>query len=118
MRSIFNLVLFISYALCSGCGLIILKIAMSKNELSVTTLKYIVFSAKFWIGFFLYLCGFLLWMFILTRFKLNVAFPIAMSLFFIVSSLGSYFILGEPCGIRHIFGIAICFFGILLIGSG
>lgn len=118
MRYLSNFIVFISYALCSGCGLIILKIAMSKNELSVTTLKHIVLSSQFWIGFSLYLCGFLLWMFILAKFKLNVAFPIAMSLFFIVSSLGSYFILGEHLSVRHIFGIGICFFGILLIGLG
>ena len=92
-----------------------LKIAMVERPLSSTWLFKTFFQNKFLIGFFLYAIGFLLWLHILSKFKLNVAFPIAISLFFIVSSLGSYFILKETFGFYHILGILLCFAGILLI---
>jgi drug/metabolite transporter (DMT)-like permease len=111
-----NFVIFGAYAFCSGYGLILLKMAMSRNELSLSTLRYIFSDLKFLVGFSLYVCGFLIGMYILSKFHLNVAFPIAMALFFIVSSLGSYFLLGESFSLKQIFGIALCFLGIVLVG--
>lgn len=116
MKNLLNFAVFTAYALASGCGLILLKIAMSKHDLSLSTLRYVILDVKFLVGFSLYVCGFLLWMYILSKFDLNVAFPIAMALFFVVSSLGSYFILGESINIKHSFGIILCFFGIVLVG--
>lgn len=115
MRILLNIILFLGYALCSGSGLIILKTAMNNKALNSLNLIQTFLQVRFIIGFFLYACGFLLWMFILSKFKLNVAFPIATSLFFIVSGLGSYFILKESFSIQHILGIILCFCGILLI---
>lgn len=111
-----NFAVFAAYAFCSGYGLILLKMAMSRNDLSLSTLRYVIFDLKFLVGFSLYVCGFLLWMYILSKFHLNVAFPIAMALFFVVSSLGSYFVLGESFSLKQIFGIALCFLGIVLVG--
>jgi uncharacterized protein YebE (UPF0316 family) len=90
MSNLNSIIIFIAYALCSGCGLIILKMVMSDTELSLANITSLILNIKFIIGFILYVFGFLLWMSILSKFKLNVAFPVAMSLFFIVSSLGSY----------------------------
>jgi multidrug transporter EmrE-like cation transporter len=56
-------------------------------------------------------------MFILSRFKLNIAFPIATSLFFIISLLGSYFILKESFSFLQAMGIMLCLLGILLIST-
>ncbi|MCG7850988.1 MAG: hypothetical protein MIO92_00540 [Methanosarcinaceae archaeon] len=107
---------FSAYALCSGCGLILLKIALTGNTVSIDSFRSLILDLKFLAGFSLYVCGFLLWMFILSKFNLNVAFPIAMALFFIVSSLGSFFILGEVFSTKHVIGIALCFIGIILVG--
>jgi drug/metabolite transporter (DMT)-like permease len=116
MNNLFYFAVFIAYALSSGCGLILLKIAMSKNDSSLSTLRYVIFDLKFLVGFSLYVCGFLLWMYILSKFNLNVAFPIAMALFFIVSSLGSYYVLGEVFSLKHVIGTCLCFLGIILVG--
>jgi hypothetical protein len=91
-----NFAIFTAYAFCSGYGLILLKMAMSRSELSLSTLRYVFFDLKFLVGFSPYVCGFLLWMYILSKFHLNVAFPIAMALFFIFSSLGSFFYWESP----------------------
>ncbi len=116
MRNLFNVFVFLAYAICSGSGLIILKIAVSGKEISFGNLIAIIFNIQFLIGFFLYVCGFFIWIYILSIFKLNIAFPIAMSLFFIISSLGSLFILREPFSIQQIAGTVLCFLGIVLIG--
>ena len=115
MRIFPNIILFLGYALCSGSGLIVLKTAMNNRALKSLNLIQTFFQLKFIIGFFLYACGFLLWMLILSKFKLNIAFPIATSLFFIISGLGSYFILKETFTIIQVFGIFLCLAGILLI---
>jgi len=115
MKLLLNILLFLLYAACSGTGLIVLKIAVAEKPSGSFWLMQVLLQFKFLIGFFLYACGFLLWMYILSKFDLNVAFPIAMSLFFIVSSLGSYLILQETFGLYRILGIILCFGGILLV---
>mgnify|MGYP006224710455 CR=1 FL=1 len=115
MKFILDIILFIGYALCSGIGLVILKTAMNNKFLKDLNYIETFFQVRFILGFLLYACGFLLWMVILSKYKLNIAFPIAISLFFIVSGLGSYFILRESFTLLQFVGIALCFFGILLI---
>jgi len=105
-----------SYGICSGLGLILLKMAVSEPQFSTKYFWLLAGNFKFVIGFSLYVVGFLLWLLILSKYRLNVAFPIAMSIFFIISSLGSYFILSEPFDLKHIIGIVLCFSGILLVG--
>jgi len=107
--------IFILYALSSSSGLIVLKMAMSAQPVRLNTILSILVSQKFIIGFGLYLVGFLTWMFIISKFRINFAFPIAISLFFIVTGLGSYFILKEPITLQHLFGILFCLIGIMLI---
>ena len=87
MQKISTALLFLSYALCSGGGLVILKHVVSNRRINHANDVFpILLSGRFLIGFLLYACGFILWMVILSKCKLNVAFPTAMSLFFIVSS--------------------------------
>lgn len=105
-----------SYGICSGLGLILLKMAVSEPHFSMQRIILLAFDLKFLLGFGLYVAGFLLWLFILSKYRLNVAFPVAMSIFFIISSLGSYFILSEPFNAKHLIGIGLCFVGILMVG--
>ena len=115
MGKLFSIILFISYALCSGSGLIIIKIAMNNKSAKSLNIVHTFLQTEFFIGFLLYAFGFLLWMLILSKYKLNIAFPIAMSLFFVVSGLGSYFILNESFARIQVIGILFCLIGILLI---
>jgi len=54
-------------------------------------------------------------MIILSKFKLNFAFRFAMSLFFIVSSLGNLMILRENFSMSHIAGTLFCLIGIIIV---
>jgi len=116
ITTIHNIGLFILYALCSSSGLIILKIAMNNKAPNSLNILDFFLQPKFIIGFVLYAFGFVLWLMIISKFKLNIAFPIATSLFFITLTLGSYFILNEIFPTIHIVGIGFCLIGILLIG--
>jgi len=88
---------------------------VSNSEVGKGNIILQMLTFKFFVGFFLYGCGFILWLVILSRINLNVAFPIAMSLFFITTAIGSYFIIKEPFRIMQFFGMVLCFAGILLI---
>lgn len=114
--NLYKVFIFTFYGLCSGLGLILLKMAVSDTHFTIRRLVLLAYDIKFLLGFGLYATGFLLWLLILSKFRLNVAFPIAMSIFFTISSLGSYFILSEPFDLKHVLGILFCFFGILLVG--
>lgn len=115
MFKIFDIGLFLLYSLFSGGGLIILKSTLTGKKLNIDSILGLLTNLYFILGFILYALGFALWMIILSKFKLNIAFPIAMSLFFVVSSLGSYFILSEEFSIRLIIGIVLCLVGIIVI---
>ena len=118
MNMLNTLLLFLAYSLSSGFGLILLKRAVTGIEFKFTSKLFTeLLNLEFIFGFLLYAFGFICWMAILAKLRLNVAFPIAMSLFFIVSSFGSYFILNEPFNLRNILGIIICLIGIILISS-
>ena len=115
MNLLINAVIFGMYAIFSGAGLIVLKTAMTENPPELSKLYNLIYSTKFLVGFLLYAAGFLTWMFILSKFRLNFAFPISISLFFIVLSLGSYFFLKETFGGYQIIGTILCLSGILLV---
>lgn len=116
MKFIYNFLIFLSYAIFSGSGLILLKIALTEKPFNLGNLAVIFISPKFLAGMVLYVCGFFIWLFIISRFNVNVAYPAVVSLFFIVTGLGSHFILKESFTAQHIIGIAFCLFGIILIG--
>ncbi len=111
-----TILIFIAYSLFSGIGLILLKMAVSSSKFVFDIKAMIDFvSIKLVIGFSFYVIGFVLWMIILSKFKLNFAFPIAMSLFFIVSSIGSLMVLKESFSIGQIVGTLFCLIGIIII---
>ncbi|MCF8234523.1 MAG: hypothetical protein K9G67_06565 [Bacteroidales bacterium] len=116
MKLIYNILLFAAYALSSGFGLILLKRAVTDKKFALSFKEIIrLINTELIIGFVLYAVGFICWMVILSKLKLNVAFPVAMSLFFIVSAMGSYFILKEPLTFKTLAGMLVCLVGIILI---
>ncbi len=111
-----TLLTFIVYVVISGSGLIILKIALNETSLSPKNIVQVFLSVKFLIGFSMYASSFLMFMFILSKFKLNVAYPLATALFFVYISLASYFILKESFSAQQVIGIVFCMLGVILIG--
>lgn len=115
IKILLTLLTFIVYVIVSGSGLIILKIALNETPLSPKNLMQVFFNVKFLIGFSLYALSFLMFIFILSKFKLNVAYPLATALFFVYINLASYFILKESFSVQQVIGIIFCMFGVVLI---
>jgi len=112
-----NVILFAAYALFSGGGLVLIKHSMEKSIVNFSSLLDSVLSKGFILGFILYILGFLSWLVILSKFKLNFAFPVAMSLFFLVSMGSSVLFLKESITTLHVIGIILCLLGIIIITS-
>ena len=67
------------------------------------------------LGAALYGCSFLLWMFILSRTQLSVAFPVVIGATLAATTLGAWLVLREPVNLVRLAGIAVVFAGIVLV---
>ncbi|WP_018701284.1 EamA family transporter [Amorphus coralli] len=110
-----NLALFLGYTLGSVCGLVLLKthLGLARDALNGT----LHWGPLFFVGLgaALYICGFLLWLGILSRMELSIAYPIAIGLTLVFSSLASWFLLSEPISLVRIMGTLLIFVGIVVI---
>ena len=74
-----------------------------------------VFTSPFLLsGLFLYAMSFLLWLFILAKVKLSVAYPIT-SLNFVLVLLLSYYFFGEKLTMAQYFGVVLIIFGVWIL---
>lgn len=67
------------------------------------------------LGIFLFGISFLLWLFILSKLKLNIAYPIAVSVEVSLASLGAWIFFHEYLSLIQIIGIIIVIIGIFFI---
>ncbi len=67
-----------------------------------------------WLGVSCYIAAFVLWMTILSRLPLGVAFP-ASAMTLIVVIFVSYLVLGESINLWQLIGVALVMFGVLLL---
>ncbi|MBC8386449.1 MAG: EamA family transporter [Actinobacteria bacterium] len=117
MKIVINVLLFLLYTVFSGGGLVLIKLSLEQRIVNTSTLYNLFLKKEFIIGFIMYALGFTAWLIILSKFKLNFAFPIAMSLFFIFTLFTSMVVLKESITILHGLGIILCLIGIILITS-
>lgn len=66
-------------------------------------------------GLFLLGVAFLLWLFVISRIKINVAYPVVASLTISLIALFSWLFFKEHLGPIQILGIAVIIFGIFLV---
>ena len=91
------------YALISAYGLYKIKIADGMED------------SALWLGALAYGVGFLIWMFILRKFPLSIAFPIAAGALIMVTQGLSYALLKEAMTSMHLIGVAMIVAGIGLV---
>ncbi len=103
MTVFINIALMLFYVSVSAYGLFLIK---SSKE---------IFSSTFLAGVAMYGFGFLLWLWILMRLPLSVAFPIAAGSLIVATVLVGFFLLGEPVAPLHAVGIIAILSGIFLI---
>ena len=66
-------------------------------------------------GVFLFGFSFLLWLFVLSRIQLNIAYPIALSGEVALATIGAYFLFKEYLSLFQILGIVLIIVGIFLL---
>ena len=103
MTAVVNTGLLLVYVSLSAYGLYLLKAAPR------------ILSETFFIGFLLYGTGFLLWLWILMRLPLSVAFPTAAGSLILATLLVGHFLLGEPITPLHAIGALAILAGIIVI---
>jgi len=111
-----NIVLFAAYVTASSAGLLLLKRALVRiraagNHFLVLTPDTILLST----GFVLYVVSFVIWIRILARMPLSIAYPIAIGLTLAFSTTGAALLLGERLGTVRIAGILLIFAGCVVL---
>lgn len=96
---------FCAYVLASAAGLVLIKRADA------------LMSWRFAAGFALYGAGFLVWLWLLRRLPLSVAFPTAAGTLIAATTLGGYLFLGERLVVAQLVGIGLIAAGIVLVFS-
>ena len=74
-----------------------------------------IIDLKFFLGCFFYLCGALIWVYILRIFPLSYAFPVAASGLIICTSLTGFFFLKETISTNHLLSILLILAGIIFL---
>lgn len=98
-----NAWLFCAYVATSAAGLVLIKQTAE------------VWSWRFAAGLLLYGAGFLVWLWLLRRLPLSMAFPAAAGALIAATVLGGYFVLGEKLSATQAVGIGLILVGITLV---
>lgn len=90
--------------------------ALFMNTKGASTLieKYI-YNPWLLFAIFTYGLATLLWVYILTSVKLNVAYPVTIGLSYVLTLVGGYFIFGESLGFLGGVGIMLILVGIIFV---
>ncbi len=114
-----TIILYVGYTLCSVAGIIIIKSAFP-DILAARSAGMIKWAPliQLGIGAVLYVISFGLWMVILSRYPLSMAYPVAIGLTLGFSTLIAFLFLQETIGFAKLVGIGLIFFGIFLIFRG
>jgi multidrug transporter EmrE-like cation transporter len=111
-----DILLFAAYTVTSVIGLLLLKHALPlvrvdwPATLSVSS-PILLLAA----GACLYISSFAVWMIILARQELSSAYPTAVGLTLVFSTIGAAVLLSEALTAARIVGIGLIFIGILLV---
>lgn len=108
-------IIFILYIICSALGMVLIKLGGQNTQIRLSHLGLqFQFSWLFFLGAFLYILSFLLWMYILQRFSLTYISPLAYGIMFVVMAILSYFILNETMSGLQILGLILILGGVLI----
>ena len=107
-------IIFVIYALMSASGLFLIKTGADSSSLAVAdSLLNIQLSPRLIIGFIIYVCSFLLSVYIISRMKLSMFYPISTGTLLVLSSLLGYFFLKEHIGVPQLIGMGLILAGVI-----
>jgi drug/metabolite transporter (DMT)-like permease len=118
--TIVNFLLILANTVLLVCGQFLWKLGLKYNEMSFRSLRTVVqllFSPYILGGLMLYAIATVLWLFILSRVDLGLAYPVQ-SLAYIFAVFGAYWIFNEPLSVPKIIGCLLILSGVIFIGRG
>jgi multidrug transporter EmrE-like cation transporter len=111
-----DIALFAVYTASSVIGLLLVKHAMPLARADWQSGFAVSASALLLVfGACLYIASFAIWLVILARHELSVAYPTAIGLTLAFSTVGAAVYLAEPLSVLRFSGIILIFLGILLV---
>lgn len=110
-----TVLLYAGYTIGSVAGLLILKTYLPLAKQAFDGIVVWNALAFVGVGAALYIASFLLWLAILSRSELSVAYPIAIGLTLCLTALAGWFILNEPVSALRIVGMSLIFLGIVVV---
>lgn len=118
MRGWQTALIFGLYALPNVGGLVMMKYGLTiMREMPQSATYFGPRSSFVLIGGALYVLSFLIWLAILARYELSQAYPVAIGLTLVLSSLASSILLGESLTLIRILGILFVFAGIWMVAQ-
>ena len=106
-----SLWMLLAASLAAACGQLLLKVGAQHRIHAVEFL-----NAPIALGLLLYLCGTILWIYVLSKEKLVVVYAFT-ALTFVLVYLGAVLVLGESLTIRASGGIALVLAGLYLLAG-
>ncbi|WP_062197261.1 EamA family transporter [Massilibacterium senegalense] len=116
--SIGNFFLILLNTIVLVSGQFLFKFGLNGKDISfqsVWSIIRLLFSPYIFSGLFLYALATVLWLFILTRVPLSIAYPIQ-SIAYILAVFGAYFVFNEPLTFYKILGCIFIMIGVSFIG--
>lgn len=116
-------ILVLTFAMSSSGGLLLIKKAFNAQKYEgispwqIEGILQLFYGGIFLPGFFLYLTGFLIWLYILSKNDLSTAFPIASGMLYIGILMSSTLFLHEKLTTIRIAGVFFILLGTILISK-
>lgn len=112
----FDLATLVVYTLCSASGLLLMRAGLGEARHDWLNDGVIGWPAAIAsIGIAFYVASFFLWLAILTRNPVSIAYPVAIGLTLIFVAIGAKLFLGEALSLPRLGGMAIILGGIILV---
>jgi len=109
-------IVFVMYALLSVAGLLLIKVGTADTGLVLQDgLFNLQTSPKFIIGLIIYICSFILSIYVIKNMKLSLFYPMATGTILLLTCILSVYFLKESIGSMQIIGIILILCGIVFI---
>ena len=111
-----DVILFLAYAATSVIGLLLLKHALPLARVDWQAGNPVALSVGLLIlGACFYISSFTVWLVILARHELSSAYPAAIGLTLVFSTVGATLLLGESLSAMRLVGIGLIFLGTFFV---
>ena len=111
----------IAFVSCSATGLLLMKDALNVRMMEgislyqLRSLLQLLTHVRFIVGFAFYVSGFVIWLYILSKNELSMAFPIVSGALYIGLLIGSALWLHEGINLLRVIGVIVILAGIILV---